>query len=112
MAEGHLITAEQTLEHWPRELYLTDPVIDRSTRDPDDRNSGPDLLARASEQVERRLAEYQPIETDPAIDAAMRALILDGMESQDQLPELPDPSGSGDRKATSRRRGRRRRRGR
>ncbi|HET6591929.1 MAG TPA: trimethylamine methyltransferase family protein [Xanthomonadales bacterium] len=110
MKEGHLITAAQTLDHWPRELYLTDPVIDRSTRDTADKSKGPDLVARATEQVERRLAAYQPIETDPAIDTAMRELILEGLESQDRLPDLPPPpeavpaAGAGDRRNRRRRR--------
>ena len=110
MTEGHLITAAQTLEHWPRELYLTDPVIDRTTRDTADKTKGPDLVARATEQVEKRLAAYKPFETDPAIDTAMRELILFGMESQDQLPELPPPpeavaaGGGGGRRNRRRRR--------
>ena len=107
MTEGHLITAAQTLEHWPRELYLTDPVIDRTTRDTADKTKGPDLVARATEQVEKRLAAYKPFETDSAIDTAMRELILSGMESQDQLPELPPPPES---VATGEPRGRRNRR--
>ena len=110
MTEGHLITAAQTLEHWPRELYLTDPVIDRTTRDTADKTKGPDLVARATGQVEKRLAAYKPFDTDPAIDTAMRELILSGMESQDQLPELPPPpeavaaGGGGGRRNRRRRR--------
>lgn len=95
MKEGHLITDPQTLEHWPRELYLTDPVIDRTTRDTSDKSKGPDLLTRACEQVESRLAAYQPFETDPAVDKAMRELILAGMESGGELPELPPPPEGG-----------------
>ena len=107
--EGHLITAAQTLEHWPRELYLTDPVIDRTTRDTADKTRGPDLLSRACEQVERRLAAYRPVETDPAIDAAMRELIMAGLESQERLPDLPPPPEPAASVATGRRRSRRRR---
>ncbi len=110
MNEGHLITAAQTLEYWPSELYLTDPVIDRTTRDTGEKSTGPDLVARACEQVETRLANYRPIDTDPAIDAAMRELIKSGMESQDKLPDLPPPP-DGTAVATTRgRRGGRRRR--
>ncbi|MGK2926824.1 MAG: trimethylamine methyltransferase family protein [Lysobacterales bacterium] len=108
--EGHLITAAQTLEHWPRELYLTDPVIDRTTRDTADKSRGPDLLARACEQVERRLAAWRPVETDAAIDAAMRELILAGMEAGGALPELPPPPApAAARAGTGRRQNRRRR---
>jgi len=109
MKEGHLITAAQTLKHWPQELYLTDPVIDRTTRDTADKTKGPDLVSRATEQVERRLAAYTPFETDPAVDAAMRELILAGMQSQDKLPDLPPPPEPGASTGTGRRRGRRRR---
>jgi trimethylamine--corrinoid protein Co-methyltransferase len=114
MNQGHLITAPQTLEHWPRELYLTDPVIDRTTRDTAEKAAGPDLVERACAQVERRLAAYEPFETDPAIDTAMREIILSGMEAQDELPDLPPPSGRGSPQAARGRRGRagrRRRRG-
>ncbi len=111
--EGHLITAEQTLQHWPQELYLTDPVIDRTTRDTAEKTAGPTLVERASAEVERRLADYQPFETDPAIDEAMRAVILSGLESQDKLPDLPPPPearASSARVAGRRGRGGRRRR--
>ena len=89
MNEGHMITAAQTLEHWPRELYLTDPVIDRTTRDTAEKTAAPSLKQRAAEQVEKRLARYQPFDTDAAIDRSMREIILAGLESQDSLPELP-----------------------
>ena len=55
----------------------------------------PSLLERACEQVEQRLAAYQPFETDPAIDEAMRAVIMSGLESQDKLPDLPPPPDPG-----------------
>lgn len=109
MHQGHLITAAQTLEHWPRELYLTDPVIDRSTRDTFEETGAPNLVQRAANEVERRLAAYRPIETDPAIDEAMRAIILEGMETQDTLPELPPPPAEAAVAASGRRRNRRRR---
>jgi len=110
MHEGHLITAPQTLEYWPQELYLTDPVIDRATRDTFEETGAPNLVERACEQVERRLAAYRPFDTDPAIDRAMRELISAGLESQTELPELPpppEPGAAGDdgrRRRSSRRR--------
>lgn len=74
MQDDHLITAPHTLEYWPQELYLTGPVIDR-----------------ACTEVEERLASYTPIATDPAVDAALRQLVMDGFEKQEKLPELPPP---------------------
>jgi trimethylamine--corrinoid protein Co-methyltransferase len=110
MHEGHLITAQQTLDHWPQELYLTDPVIDRTTRDTSDDTKLPGLVERACQQVENRLAAYTPFETDPAIDEAMRAVILEGLETQETLPDLPPPPEPGPAASGGRRRGGRRRR--
>jgi hypothetical protein len=62
------------------------------------------------EQVEQRLARYQPFETDPAIDAEMRRLVLDGMEAQDTLPEVPPPPERKAPEPAPGRRGRRSRR--
>ena len=107
MAEDHLITSPHTLAQWPQELYLTDPVIDRANRETWEETGSKTLWDRACEQVEVRLANYTPIETDAAVDAAMRALILDGLEEQDRLPELPPAP---EPKAKSESGGRRRRR--
>ena len=107
MTEDHLITSPHTLEHWPKELYLTDPVIDRANRETWEETGSKSLWDRACEQVEERLANYTPIETDAATDAAMRELILDGLEEQDTLPKLPPPP---EPKAKAESGGRRRRR--
>ncbi len=108
MAEDHLITSPHTLEQWPKELYLTDPVVDRANRETWEETGSKSLWDRACEQVEERLANYTPIETDTATDTAMRQLILDGLEEQDALPELPPPPEP-KAKTEGRRRRRRRR---
>ena len=106
MQEDHLITAPHTLEHWPQELYLTDPVIDRANRETWEETGSLRLYDRACLQVEERLATYTPIATDPAIDAALRELVMGGFEKQDKLPELPPPPEPRAPKATPGRRGR------
>ena len=108
MNEDHLITSPHTLKYWPQELYLTDPVLDRMNRDSWVEAGSRSLNERACEQVEIRLANYQPFETDPAIDAEMRRLVMDGLVSQDKLPELPPlskpPTAAGAGRRTNRRR--------
>ena len=89
MRDDHLITAAHTLKYWPQELYLTDAVIDRENRETWEENGSLQLYERACEQVEKRLANYTPIETDAAIDTEMRKLVHDGLEEQQELPELP-----------------------
>ncbi len=106
MRDDHLITAEHTLKHWPQELYLTDPVIDRLNRETWEEAGSMELNDRACEQVEQRLANYTPFDTDPAIDAAMREIVQDGFVEQQALPELPPPAEMPAPKARAGRRGR------
>jgi trimethylamine:corrinoid methyltransferase-like protein len=110
MREDHLITSPHTLKYWPQELYLTDPVLDRLNRDSWVEAGSRSLNDRACEQVELRLSNYQPFETDPAIDAEMRRLVMDGLQSQDTLPELPPLSKPPAPTGAGRRRNRRRKR--
>jgi len=91
MRDDHLITSPHTLEHWPKQLYLTDPVFDRENRESWEKQGGVDLETRAVNEVEERLSNYTPIETDPEIDRAMRELVKSGFEQQESLPELPPP---------------------
>jgi len=110
MAEDHLITSPHTLEHWPKELYQTDPVIDRLNRETWEEGGSMQLWDRACAEVETRLAAYTPIETDPAIDAAMRQLVIDGFKEQQALPDLPPPPEPQAPVAVAGRRGRKGRR--
>ncbi len=89
MTNDHLITSPHTLEHWPNELYLTGPVIDRLNRETWEEGGSMELYERACMEVETRLARYEPFDTDPAIDAAMRDVVKQGFVEQTDLPELP-----------------------
>ena len=93
LAEEHMITAPHTLAHWPQHLYVPGPTWDRSSRDNWVAGGSKDLWTRAVEEVETRLAAYQPVSTDPAIDAELRRLIVDGMETGRPLPQI-QPAGT------------------
>jgi len=60
LAEGHFLTAGHTLKYWPQELYLTSPLIDRHNREDWAKLGRPTLQSQANEEVERRLAAYEP----------------------------------------------------
>jgi trimethylamine--corrinoid protein Co-methyltransferase len=107
MAEQHLITAAHTMAHWPSELYLPAPVIDRDNRENWQRAGGKDLTQRATEEVERRLAAYEPLQTDPQLVAEMERLITSGMSTPAPLPTIPPPPQRATRDNDSRRRQRR-----
>ncbi len=111
MIDQHLIMAPHTLEHWPTELYLPGAVVDRDNRENWLKRGGHDAAERATEEVDRRLAAYRPIETDPAIDAELRRIIRSGLRDQERLPALPpapEPAPTPDA-GSGRRRNRRRR---
>jgi trimethylamine--corrinoid protein Co-methyltransferase len=89
MADQHLIMAEHTMAHWPTELYLPSPIVDRDNRENWTKAGGKDTYQRAVDEVERRLAAYRPVETDPAVDAELRRIISSGLETQTELPYIP-----------------------
>jgi trimethylamine--corrinoid protein Co-methyltransferase len=89
MADQHLIMADHTMAHWPTELYLPSPIVDRDNRENWLKAGGKDTYQRAVDEVERRLAAYRPVSTDPAIDAELQRIIRSGLESQTSLPWLP-----------------------
>ena len=41
------------------------------------------------EEVESRLAAYQPVETDPLLEAEMQRIIHSGMSAPRPLPDIP-----------------------
>jgi trimethylamine--corrinoid protein Co-methyltransferase len=102
MSEQHLIMAEHTMRHWPEELYLPSAIVDRDNREAWTRLGAKDAYQRACDEVDRRLAAYHQLQTDPAIDDELRRIIRAGLVDQTVLPEIPvapeptpaaDPSG-------------------
>lgn len=89
LAEQHMLTAEHTLTHWPQQLYLPGPVYDRANRESWERAGSKELWQRTVAEVEERLAAYEPIATDPAIERELRRLITAGMSGERPLPAVP-----------------------
>jgi trimethylamine--corrinoid protein Co-methyltransferase len=89
MADQHLIMAPHTTAHWPAELYLPSPVITRDNRENWMKAGGKDTYQRACDEVDRRLAGYRQVETDPSIVAEMQRIIRSGLVSQSDLPLVP-----------------------
>jgi trimethylamine--corrinoid protein Co-methyltransferase len=88
--EGHLITAEHTLDNWPEQLYLPNPVIDRQNRENWTKSDRLSLIQRAEREVEIKLASYEPIDTDKRIMNELSQLIKSGLVEQEELPEVPE----------------------
>ncbi len=89
LEDQHLLTAEHTLKYWPRELYLPDATVDRYTREDWLKHGSVPLADRAHREMNRKLTQYTPVETDPRVDAELRRLIESGMGGNASLPEVP-----------------------
>ena len=112
MADQHLIMAPHTLEHWPSELLLPSTLIDRDNREAWIRAGGKEIDERATDEVNRRLASYRQLETDPAIDAELQRILRSGLVDQTELPlvpSAPEPVVSEEAAGAGRRRVNRRR---
>ena len=114
MADQHLIMADHTTAHWPTELYLPSSIVDRDNREAWLRQGGTDTAARATAEVDRRLAAYRAPETDPAAIRELERIIRAGLVDQTELPEIPAPpeptaplDGAGGRRRNPRREARR-----
>ena len=105
--EQHLITAEHTLNHWPQELYMPSPVYDRTNRETWNKSDQKDLVGRATAIVNEKLATYQQLETDAAVEAELRRLIMSGLAEQTTLPEIPKALEREVKRESGRRTGRR-----
>ena len=103
MADQHLIMAPHTMAHWPEELYLPSAIVDRDNREAWTRQGAKDTYQRACEEVDRRLAAYQPLETDPAIDAELRTIIRAGLVVADRAARDPHRHHADPRRRRSRR---------
>jgi trimethylamine---corrinoid protein Co-methyltransferase len=95
LTSQHLIMADHTTRHWPEELYLPSRVVDRDNRENWTKAGAPDTNRRAIAEVERRLAAYQPVDTDPRLDAELQRIIRAGLVSQTELPSVPPPALDG-----------------
>ena len=88
-ADQHLIMADHTTANWPTELYLPSRIWERDNRENWVKSGTGDTFARATAEVDRRLAAYQPVETDPVAVAELERIIRSGLTDQSDLPYVP-----------------------
>ena len=70
---------------------MPSPVTDRDNRENWARAGSKDLVQRATAEVERRLAAYEPPETDPRVVQELQGIITAGMSAPAPLPVVPPP---------------------
>ncbi len=94
MTDQHLIMADHTTAHWPTELHLPSSVFTRDNRENWTKAGAKDAYQRSCDEVDRRLARYRQVETDPFVEAEMQRIIRSGLVSQTSLPLVapaPEP---------------------
>ena len=111
--EGHVLTWEHTLAHWPQELYLPGPAYDRTGEDqasalPEEQRSE---AGRLRHLVEEAIAGYQGPPVEEAVHREMRRILQAAAGPDVSLPELSIPVAEAARPRTRRRRRGRSRRG-
>lgn len=89
LADQHLIMAEHTTANWPTALHLPGRIWERDTRENWTRAGALDTAARCTAEVDRRLAAYQPIQTDPRAVEELDRIIRSGLREQTELPPVP-----------------------
>ena len=65
--DQHFLTSEHTLKHWPDELYLPGPMVDRTNWDQWQEQGSKNWRQRALDVVEETLAAYEEPPLDPAL---------------------------------------------
>jgi trimethylamine--corrinoid protein Co-methyltransferase len=73
--EQHLLTSEHTLAHWPEELYLPGPMVDRTNWDQWEEQGSRDWRRRALDLIDETLGRYEVPPLDPALHADIRDLL-------------------------------------
>ena len=75
LRDKHLLMSEHTLAHWPEELYLPGPMIDRTNWDQWEVQGSRDWRARALEVIDETLAAYDVEPLPSAITREIQGLI-------------------------------------
>ncbi len=74
VANKHLMMSEHTLEHWPEELYLPGPMIDRTNWDQWKMDGGKGFRERAADVIEECISNYDLEPLDAKLHTEIRTL--------------------------------------
>jgi trimethylamine--corrinoid protein Co-methyltransferase len=72
--ERHLLTAEHTLAHWPDELYLPGPMVDRTNWDQWQEQGSRTWRTRALDVIDETLGRYEEEPLDPSLHRDLQDL--------------------------------------
>jgi trimethylamine--corrinoid protein Co-methyltransferase len=91
--EKHLLTAEHTLSHWPEELYLPGPMVDRTNWDQWEEQGSRDWRKRANEVIDETLGSYELEPLGSGLHQEIRDLFRKTCSDPDVvLPAFTEPA--------------------
>jgi trimethylamine--corrinoid protein Co-methyltransferase len=92
--EKHLLTSEHTLNHWPEELYLPGPMVDRTNWDQWAEQGSRDWGARANEVIDETLAAYEVEPLDAKVHTEIQDLFRRTCREEGEvtLPAFTEPA--------------------
>lgn len=85
--EKHLMMSEHTLEHWPEELYIPGPMVDRTNWEQWEAQGSSKFKERAAAVIDECLEDYDVEPVDPKLHEEIRRLFVATCDEKDvQLP--------------------------
>ncbi len=85
--EKHLMMSEHTLEHWPDELYIPGPMVDRTNWDQWEEQGSMKFKERAAAVIDECLEDYDVEPLDPKLHDEIRRLFVSTCNDKDvKLP--------------------------
>ncbi len=89
VSENHLLMAEHTLEHWPKEFLMPGPVTDRTNWEQWEQAGSENHHERALSRIESILSDYDQEPLDRALHDEIRDLFLStSLEENVTLPSF------------------------
>ena len=83
LEEGHLLMSEHTLEHWPQDLYLPGPMVDRTNWDQWEMAGEKRFKENSAGIIDEALDTYEEPPLEEKLHAEIRQLFADTCPEED-----------------------------
>ena len=88
LTEQQICTMDHTLKHWPKELYMPGPMVDRTSWQQWEQFGSNNWEDRARNLIQESLDNYNEEPIEENLDQELRKIMCDGDVNSDDLPLL------------------------
>ena len=88
LTEQQICTMDHTLKHWPKELYMPGPMVDRTSWQQWEQFGSNNWEDRARNLIQESLDNYNEEPIEETLDQELRKIMCDGDVNPDDLPSL------------------------